>query len=276
MAGNHHRQADIMPAEPVRAIPPAISIIIPTWNTRDLTMRCLDAVIGSTARYCEIIVVDNGSMDGTADAVNAWAETVMPPVKVIRNAANVGFSKAVNQAAAEASDPREALVILNSDCVVTEGWDRILCNALRDPERRIGAAGPMSNNVSGPQHDPMARYSTQAELNDYAAGCFSKHQNERHSVVRLVGFCLAIHPGAWAEIGELDEQFFPGNFDDDDWCRRAVNAGWELVICRDAFVHHEGRATFKANGIDYAAAMQVNEVRYVKKWRAELQREGLL
>ena len=72
-------------------------------------------------------------------------------------------------------------------------------------------------------------------------------------VNRLVGFCLLIGREVIDAIGLLDEQFGIGWFDDDDYCLRAIAAGFRAVIAGDAFVHHYGGRTFLGAGVDTAA-----------------------
>ena len=83
---------------------------------------------------------------------------------------------------------------------------------------------------------------------------------------RLVGFCLLIRRAVIERIGLLDERFGIGCFDDDDYCLRAIRAGWRAVIARDAFVHHYGGRTFLGSGVDYAAILRENERRFRAKW----------
>ena len=69
-------------------------------------------------------------------------------------------------------------------------------------------------------------------------------------VNRLVGFCLLIRREVIEAIGPLDEQFGIGCFEDDDYCLRAIAAGFKAVIAGDAFVHHYGGRTFLGTGVD--------------------------
>ena len=86
---------------------------------------------------------------------------------------------------------------------------------------------------------------------------------------RLVGFCLLIRRAVIDAIGVLDERFGIGCFEDDDYCLRAIQAGWRAVIARDAFVHHFGGRTFMGSGLDHAAILRENEQRFREKWAAE-------
>jgi GT2 family glycosyltransferase len=112
-----------------------VSILIVNWNTRDLVLRCLDALpvgIDDDLTY-EVIVVDNGSVDGSADALGRRSEAVL-----IRNAENLGFAAAVNQAYRKASG--EFVLLLNSDVDLTPGAMSTLVRFLRNVPAAAGAA----------------------------------------------------------------------------------------------------------------------------------------
>src|SRR5262249_3380546 len=85
---------------------------------------------------------------------------------------------------------------------------------------------------------------------------------------RLVGFCLLIRRELIERIGLLDERFGVGCFEDDDYCLRALRAGYRAVIAGDAFVHHFGGRTFAASGVDFNALMRRNEELFHAKWAA--------
>ena len=72
-------------------------------------------------------------------------------------------------------------------------------------------------------------------------------------------------------VGLLDERFGIGCFENDDYSRRAIQAGYRLVIARDAFVHHFGGQTFLASGVDYSALLKRNRELYRQKWEEKRQ-----
>ena len=96
------------------------SIIVPCFNQREFTRHCLQALFQHTRPAWELIVVDNGSTDGTAIYLEGAQDTTAVPVTVVTNARNRGFPVAVNQGLEVARG--EFLVILNNDAVVTDGW----------------------------------------------------------------------------------------------------------------------------------------------------------
>ena len=89
---------------------------------------------------------------------------------------------------------------------------------------------------------------------------------QRVETDRLVGFCLLTRRDVVDRIGLLDEQFGIGNFEDDDFCRRALQAGFRALIAVDAFVHHFGGRTFVGSGVDFAQLMDDNRRKFDAKW----------
>ena len=87
-------------------------------------------------------------------------------------------------------------------------------------------------------------------------------------VSRLVGFCLLIKRELIDAIGLLDEQFGIGCFEDDDYCLRAITAGFRAVIAGDSFVHHFGSRTFLGSSVDAGSLMRENHARFLAKWSA--------
>lgn len=116
-----------------------VDVVIPTRDTRDMTIRCLRALQheSSTEIAVRCIVVDNGSRDGTAEAV---AER-MPDIVVIRNARNAGYGEAVNQGARRGAG--EHVLILNSDAVARSGAVAKLARFLDEHPDCVVASGQL-------------------------------------------------------------------------------------------------------------------------------------
>ena len=238
------------------------SIIILTHNGLEHTRRCLASIEDNTPEPHELIIVDNGSTDGTVEYLRDYANK-HEQVRVIANSTNRGFAAGNNQGLALARG--EHVLLLNNDTVVTEGWlGRMLALLDRYPE--VGLVGPVSNYVSGAQLVPKVPYRNGQEMHRFARQWAREHAGESQEVTRLVGFCLLMRRSVIERVGGLDERFGSGNFEDDDFCLRAAIAGFRARIARDAFVHHEGSQTFKEAGIDYRANMQRNWRLFKAKW----------
>lgn len=252
--------------EPTREIPPHVSdagltsIILVTFNQLEYTRLCLDSIRRNTSEPYELIIIDNASTDGTRNYLME-----LDKAKVIFNPTNLGFPAAVNQGM-RAAKGRQVL-LLNNDCVVPAGWlGRLLTSLHSHPQ--IGLVGPCSNCVSGEQQIPVS-YKDLKDLDEFARRWAQANPGRVQDTDRLVGFCLLIKRAVIDAVGLLDEQFGMGNFEDDDYCLRAVRAGFRAVIAREAFVHHFGGRSFVGNHVDFTSLMEKNQQLFRTKWETE-------
>jgi GT2 family glycosyltransferase/glycosyltransferase involved in cell wall biosynthesis len=271
----------------VRELFPLVSIVTATFNNLPLNKAWLHSIVQETdyPNY-EVIAVDNGSSDGTAEwLIEQGAEkgdsphlperpegcfaqmgTVpffQPRMKVICNRENRGFAAANNQALREARG--EFLCLLNNDTLVTRGWLSTLIGHLqRTPG--LGLVGPVSNSV-GNAAQVAVGYRNLAELPGWAETYCRQHDGEKAPLEMLGFFCVAMPREVYRRIGELDERFGLGCFEDDDYCRRVREAGFGLCFVRDAFVHHWKEASFRLLGEDvYLRTYYENQSRFEAKW----------
>jgi glycosyltransferase involved in cell wall biosynthesis len=257
------------------------SIIIPCWNQRQFTQLCLQALLEHTRPAWELVVVDNGSTDGTGLYLEGVRDAARVPVTVIANGQNLGFPRAVNQGLQAARG--EFLVLLNNDAVVTDGWlDQLIALAsipaevngtAHDPESKIqnlkskiGIVGPMSNYAAPPQGVDGVPYHNMDEMHAFARRWRDEHRGGWFTAAKLSGFCVLIKRAVYDAIGGLDERFGLGLFDDDDLAVRARRAGFELAVAHDLFIHHFGSRTFTGNGIDAERLLEENARRFAAKW----------
>jgi glycosyltransferase involved in cell wall biosynthesis/tetratricopeptide (TPR) repeat protein/2-polyprenyl-3-methyl-5-hydroxy-6-metoxy-1,4-benzoquinol methylase len=245
-------------ARPVPATDFALtSIVIVTHNQLEYARQCLESIRRLTDEPYELIVVDNASTDGTVDYLHALSD-----VRLITNETNRGFPAAANRGMAVANGRH--VLLLNNDTVVTTGWLSRMLQALRS-DATVGLVGPCSNFVSGPQQVDTG-YDGLAELDGFGWDWGKAHEGLRVQVNRLVGFCLLIRREVIDAIGLLDERFGIGCFEDDDYCLRAIQAGYRAVIAADAFVHHYGGRTFVGSGVDVGQLMAENRQTFCEKW----------
>lgn len=240
----------------------AVSIIILAHNQLKHTRRCLDSVVANTDAAFELIVVNNGSTDGTAGYLSEQQQR-QANLRVITNRQNRGFSAGNNQALAVAQGAH--VVLLNNDTVVPRNWLGAMLDVLK-AHPASGIVGPRSNRVSGPQKIDEVGYQSLEDMGAFAASWAEEHAGQSRRSNRVVGFCLLARRSVVDRIGGLDEQFGSGNFEDDDFCMRARLAGFESRIADAAFVHHVGSATFTGAGIDYRSAMLTNWNLFKRKW----------
>jgi len=247
------------------------SIIILCCNQLEYTRLCLESVLRHTRQPYELILIDNGSTDGTLahlEGVRDEGPGTRGPerVVVIRNETNVGFPAGCNQGLGEARG--RYLVFLNNDTVVTEGWLSGLVGwALHDwPE--VGLVGAVTNYASPPQQVPVP-YKDLSGVDGFAARRRSEFAKQALRVDRLTGFCLLVRSEVLERIGGFDERYGLGFFDDDDLCVRAREAGFRLLVAQNVFIHHFGSRTFTSMGIDCERQLKENFYQFKAKWGRE-------
>lgn len=247
------------------------SIIILTWNQLSLTQACLESIRSNTSETYELIVVDNGSNDGTVTWLRQQAETDRR-ITVIENADNLGFAAGCNQGIRAAKGSR--LVLLNNDTVVTPDWLTGM-NELLERYPDAGIIGPMTNSASGIQVVPDVEYTPDS----LPAWAETFRQQHRYRVIpqrRIVGFCMLFRRELVEKVGLLDESFGAGNYEDDDFCLRAELAGYRNLIAGDVFIHHEGGASFSGNNLIRGVENRNNRVKFRQKWDSAGLEESLL
>jgi len=255
------------------------SIVLLAWNQLAYTQRCIESVLRNTHVPCELVLVDNGSADGTADYFRALkAEHPEVPIKLQLNRKNLGFAKGCNQGLALSNG--DFVCFLNNDTIVADGWLEQL-QWWADLEPTIGIVGPVSNRVAGIQKIEGVPYPQDAmtpemvdALEAFAASWRAQNRHQSVQVNRIIGLCLLVKRELIERIGGFDTGFATGNYEDDDLCFRARVAGYRIVIARDVFLHHYGSKTFEGNKVDYSATMARNEARFLKKWGFEKTPDG--
>jgi len=242
-----------------------LSIIIVNWNTSSLLEACLRSIYDHASSLSfEVLVMDNGSSDGSAALVRAR----FPKVWLIANAENVGFARANNQGI-QASSGRYVM-LLNSDTEVQPGALDTLVGFLED-HPAVAAAGPYLLNTDGslqpschPVLTPEREFWRLAFLDEllplatYPMERWDAHTPRPVEVIK--GACLVIRRAALEQIGLLDERYFIYS-EEMDLCLRLARAGWQLYWVPAARVVHHGAASTK----------QVAETMYLELYRSKLQ-----
>ena len=234
------------------------SIILVTYNKLEYTKQCIESIRRHTEPGSfEIIVVDNGSSDGTQD----WLAE-QDDVRLIANEGNAGFPRACNQGLEQASG--KLLLLLNNDTLVTPRWlDGLKTALLSAPE--IGAVGPVTNAASYLTSIPVPYQD--GEAMELFAEAFNHSDPSRwEERLKLIGYCLLMKREAFEKAGPLDERFGIGNYEDDDLSLRIWLAGYKLLLCHDTFIHHYGSVSFGENIQQFQELLNGNSEQFMSKW----------
>lgn len=247
------------------------SIVVPCCNALEYTQLCLESVLRCTQANYELVLVDNGSTDGTAAYLESWQSRLgrrLGPIRVevVRNTENRGFAAAGNQGAAHARGP--FLVFLSNDTLVTDGWLTCLTRCVRHRWPEAGLVGPVTNwPPPAPQQVPID-YRDLKDLPAFGACRHREHRGRAQEVSRLSAFCLLARREIFEQVGGFDERFGLRYFEDDDLCLRVRQAGYQLRLVLDSFVHHFGYRTFQALRTDHRQQWRRNYEVFQAKWGA--------
>ncbi|MBT2291601.1 glycosyltransferase [Paenibacillus albidus] len=234
------------------------SIVILTHNKLEFTIDCIESIRDYTATGTyEIIVVDNDSTDGTKEWLSEQGDII-----TIFNNENYGFPKGCNQGIEVATG--ENILLLNNDVIVTTNWLDNLLLALNS-SAEVGAVGAISNECAYYQSISV-NYITIEEMQEFAKKINIHNPGKWDQRIKLVGFCMLIKREVINEVGLLDEIFSPGNFEDDDYSFRIMQAGYKLLLCKDTFVHHHGHATFSTDSRSFYNILQQSALKFKEKW----------
>ena len=232
-----------------------LSIILVNYNTCQLTLQALDAVFQSNTTYqYEVILVDNHSTDGSAEQI----AQPFPQVRLIRNSANLGFSKANNQAIRSASG--RYILLLNTDTVIEPDTLQLMIDFM-DKHENVGASGCKILLPDGSLDETAKRgFPTPSASLYYVLGLsklfpyvpkFNKYKlnyldpDHMHEVDSLVGAFMMVRSEAIAQVGMMDEAFFMYG-EDIDWCYRIKMSGWNIVYTPiTTILHYKGASSRK-------------------------------
>ncbi|MCJ7786400.1 MAG: glycosyltransferase family 2 protein, partial [Desulfobacterales bacterium] len=219
--------------------PPLLSVIIPSWNGRRFLEECIDSLKEQTFQHFEILLVDNGSTDGSADFAEAqYGEFI----RVLRNEENLGFAGGNNVGIRRAKG--EYIVLLNNDTSADPHWLEELVKATQcDPSVGMWASKvcvyPRRDRIEGVGEliywDGLCRARGQYE-----------HDHGQYSVMEEILFppgCGAMYRKSLFDgIGLFDEDFF-AYADDSEIGIRARLAGWKGIFVPSAIVYHKHSGT---------------------------------
>lgn len=264
-----------------------VDIVIPVYNALEDVKLCLKSVHENRGFYRgETYVVNDKSDKETTDYLR-WFCAKHEGFHLIDHEQNCGYTKTVNDGLRASTS--DFVITLNSDTIVTKGWLQGLIRCIRSDEK-IGIVGPLSNAASWQNVPMLLDGNNQFAVNALPQGFTPDDMAEvvlrsSHHVYPKVpfvnGFCFMIAREVIEKVGLLDEKRFPTGYgEENDYCIRAADAGFDLAIADDTYVFHaksksfghETRKVYSKNGSETLKAKhgkeRVNEladsIRYMK------------
>jgi hypothetical protein len=261
-----------------------LSIIILNYNTKDFLLPCIKGIAEHTLDLdYEILVVDNNSIDGSAEYVEQKLMPRFNNVRLIKSGANLGFAGGNNAGIKQAKG--KYYLIMNSDIAI---WDNAFKKMVDFMENnpKAGITGPRLLSPDGslqyfvyefptPQvlfyrRTPLSRFKfAKRAIHKYLMTNWDHLRNRKVDWVQ--GSCMIVRNSAVEKIGLMDERYFMF-LEDTDWCRRFSKAGYEVWYLADTeIIHYHGRAS--SVGKFYMALFNrmswihlISAVKYFRKW----------
>lgn len=232
---------------------PQISVIIVNWNGLALLDECLGSLKGQTFRDFEIILVDNGSTDGSAE----WVRRHHPGVKLLELESNLGFSAGNNQGLKIARG--KFIALLNNDTKADPGWLEALHHCIQSDDRIAACDSKIL------YYDRPGLVWSLGGSYTVAGSVFARHHREpdekadkNPADVFIAVACAALYRKKVIDgIGFFDEDFFNG-YEDVDWSFRARLSGFRIVNEPKAVVWHKVSSTQVHNSPEFVYHGQRN------------------
>ena len=251
-----------------------LSIIIVSWNTRQDLLRCLDSIM-SAPPTCpfEVLVFDNSSADGSAEAV----ATAYPQVRLEVSPQNLGFGRANNRATSSAKG--QLWLLLNPDTIVHSGAIDVLVSYL-ESHPKVAAVGPRLVYPDGSLQPSIERLPTLYNewwrllhldrlypMSQYPQSTLASRQPQLVEV--LSGACLLLRRETVESGGLFDEEYFVYS-EEIDLCDRLHRDGWDLHWVPEAVVTHLGGRSTRQVATPMFIELYRNKVKFFRKRRGRL------
>lgn len=248
-----------------------VSIIIPVFNNLNLTQRCLDSIIRNTQNESyEIILVDNGSTDGTKEFLRELGDKKITPLFLNENK---GFVEACNLGAKIARG--KYLIFLNNDTEVTPKWLEPLIQTM-ESNSECGAVGSKLIYPDGRLQEAGGIVFSDGHGWNYGRGM--DPSDPRFNFIREVDYCsgaaLMVRRSLWDEIGGFDSRYAPAYYEDTDLCFEIRKRGFKVYYQPKSIVlHHEGKTAGTKLQSGFKRFQEINRKKFIEKWKNELQKQ---
>lgn len=245
---------------------PRCAVVIPTFNGAHLLGACLESLLAHRPQSCEleVIVVDDGSSDGTAERFANYDEQV----RLVARESNGGFAVSCNQGAQAAGDV-DHLVFLNNDTIPLPGWlDALVAAAAADPG--LGAVGAKLLYPDGTVQHAGIAIGQDGWPHHLYAGLPGEHravERSRH-VVAATAAALLVRQPVFAELGGFDTAYLNG-YEDVDLCLRMGERGQGVYYCARSVLYHLESVTRWAD--DRSRHVEHNSRIFAERWQGKIE-----
>lgn len=225
-----------------------VDIVVPIYNAYEYTEKCLSTIYKNTNSAYNLYLINDCSTDKKIDELLSRVEIQKKPqwlkkLCIVNNAENLGFIGTVNKGISMSNND---IVILNTDTEVPVSWlQRIMQPILKN--EYVASVTPFSNSAticSFPKFCEDNVLPKGVDLNTIDSLFENYGSGAIIDIPTGVGFCMAMSRKCIKEIGALDEVYGKGYGEENDWCRRAVRAGYTNTMITNLFVYHKHGASF--------------------------------
>jgi GT2 family glycosyltransferase len=239
-----------------------ISVVILSYKKfEQTTSACFRSlVLDPQFSNWELIIVDNASGIETRRSLEALQRD-FPTIRLVLNETNMGFAGGMNAGLKEATG--DVICLLNSDTMVGDGAIGRLAQSLYD-DGKLGMAGPVTNAAGNEQNIFVPDQGSVESIVSAGARFANSGSGGRILAYRLDFCAVALKREVYEAIGGLDEAFGRGYYEDFDYSLRAKIAGFDLGVAEDAFVYHQGSASFGSVNKETKALIAANKRRLIE------------
>jgi GT2 family glycosyltransferase len=224
---------------------PKAAVVILNWNGKQFLEKFLGTVVDCSEKEADVYVADNASHDGSVE----YIQEAFPTVKLIRHRSNLGFTGGYNEALKQIK--ADYYILLNSDIEVTPGWitpvlrlmesdpkiaacqPKLLDYYHRDKFEYAGASGGFIDKYGYPFCRGRMFQTLEEDKGQY---------NDTVDVFWATGACFFVRSKVFHELGGFDNRFF-AHMEEIDFCWRAKNSGYRIMVCPKSMVYHIGGGT---------------------------------
>ncbi len=242
----------------------SFGIVVINWNNAPDTVCCVDTLSHCDPRPDHVVIVDNGSVDGSAAEIEKWIAAHDEPTALIRAGSNLGFAGGSNLGLSwlMTNTASTHLVLLNNDATLSAGFFSDIATALE----QIG-----EDSIVGPTiyEDPDRNRVWYAGAKEIPFRALVRHthtlpESPAPRPTDFVSGCVMVISRSIIEtIGVLAECYYPAYFEDGDFCQRALKAGFPVVYAPVPVAYHRVGSTVRAANIENPLVRSKNRLRVI-------------